>query len=333
MKPDKPNKLQKLVTGFEIIKASTTHEEMTEYAKKGALTGKYLGFPNMHKNYTMSLPGVTDWTGFPRSGKTQVLMEFLMTTSIFYGWRHLLYFPDVGDHKEILADLIHKKTGFTFDKKMHNHITSKQISSVLDWILHHFIILTKKDLRAKITPYQFWDLAVEIKEKEGLHTASIDAWKDMLHETHKFGRDDKYLEDVLSYRNAIAERHGLHLHQIVHPIKTDKNAKGVRVAPSPYDMKGGTEWYNNGKSMVTVHRLYTLDNAVEINWNKIKPRSIGEEGQTIMYFDTSSLRYYWKDGSEKHFATKEYFEPLLDRIKDINDDDNEPLDKQEEIPF
>lgn len=321
----------KLVKGFKIIESSGAHEEMAEYAEKGALTGKYLGFPNMHKNYTMSLPGVTDWTGFPRSGKTQVLMEYLMVTSEYYGWRHLLYFPDVGDHKEILADLIHKKTGMTFDKRFANHITAIEISSVIDWILHHFIILTKEDLRAKMTPYQFWDLAVEIKEKDGLHTASIDAWKDMLHETHKFGRDDKYLEDVLSYRNSIAERHNLHLHQVIHPIKTDKDSSGNRIPPTPYDLKGGTEWYNNGKNMVTVHRPYDQDNSVEIYWNKIKPRSIGNPGKTVMYFDVVKLRYFWKDGDQRHYATEEYFDPLLDKVKDINNNSND--DSQEEIPF
>ncbi len=59
-------KLKKIPQGFKIVKASDTHLQLHDYAKQGALRGKYLGFPNLHKNYTMSLPGVTDWLGLPR---------------------------------------------------------------------------------------------------------------------------------------------------------------------------------------------------------------------------------------------------------------------------
>ena len=274
-----------VIKGFDIIHGSEINERLIKYAEKGALRGEYLGFPNIHKNYTMSLPGVTDWTGFPRSGKSQVHQEFLLNTSLFYGWKHLLYLPDVGNEDEIMSDLIHKYIGKTFDKRYPNRITDVEIMNATPWILEHFLILTKRDLKAKLSPYEFWDLAVQIKKEKGLHTASIDSWKDMRHDVQKFGRDDKYLEDVLSYRNAVAEKHELHFHQVIHPIKTDKDSNGNRMPPTPYDLKGGTEWFNNGKNMITVHRPSGgKDNVVEIFFNKIKPRSIGEVGKAEMFF-------------------------------------------------
>ena len=76
--------------GFKISRAGEVTEKMVDYQKRGALQGVYLGFPNVHKHYSMSIPGVTDWTGFPRSGKTELVTEFLMNTSLFYGWKHSL---------------------------------------------------------------------------------------------------------------------------------------------------------------------------------------------------------------------------------------------------
>ena len=198
-----------------------------------------------------------------------------------------------------------------------------EIVAALPWVLEHFKVLTKKDLKAKLTPYQFWDLAVQIKEEEGLQTATIDAWKDMKHDTKEFGRDDKYLEDVLSYRNAIAERHSLHLHTIIHPLKTDKDTAGNRKPPMPYDLKGGTEWYNNGRNMVTCHRPSGSENMVEIYWNKIKPRSIGEVGMDELYFDVEKFRYYDKDDNERTYAAKDYVKPKYDKIHDTEDDDDD----------
>lgn len=315
-----------IVKGFDIVNGTEINERLEDYAKNGALKGKYLGFSNIHSNYTMSLPGVTDWTGFPQSGKTQVLMEFLICTSEFYGWKHLIYFPDVGNDTEVIADLIHKRTGKSFDKRYKNHITQEEIAKETLWVLEHFKILTKHDLKAKITPYEFWDLAVKLKEEEGLQTASIDAWKDMRHDTSKFGRDDKYLEDVLSYRNSMSDRHGIHFHTIIHPLKTDKDAAGNRKPPSPYDIKGGTEWYNNGRNMVTVHRPSgATDGLVEIYWNKIKPRSIGSVGKSEMYFDVIKFRYYWDNNGENMYAQEKYKKPQDNKIEIEIDNDDLPF--------
>lgn len=293
------------MNGFEIIDNSI-YNKIVEYSKKGALRGKYLGFPNVDEHYSMALPGTTDWTGFPQSGKTQVLMEFLLFTSEQYGWKHLVYFPDVGNPTEIIGDLLHKISGLTFDRRYDNLITEEQIARHLPWLLEHFKILTKVDLKKKLTPYQFWDECARLnKEIEGgIQTGSIDSWKDMYHDTKDFGRDDKYLEDVLSYRNAMSEKHNQHYHTIIHPLKTKEDKDGKRKPPGPYDLKGGSEWYNNAKSQVTVHRPDGGKNEVEIYWNKIKPRSVGKRGMDKLLFDMKKFRYYWLDGDEKVFAEK-----------------------------
>lgn len=322
-----------IIKGFKIVNSSTIHNDVVRYAKQGALRGVYLGFPNVQEHYTMSLPGVTDWTGFPRSGKTQVLMEFLLNTSEYYGWKHLIYFPDVGNSVEIIADLIQKKTGRTFDKRFKNHITEMEIAQELPWITEHFKILTKVDLKAKLTPYQFWDLAVKLKVEEGISTASIDSWKDMKHDTKGFGRDDKYLEDVLSYRNSIAEKHKLHLHTIIHPTRTEKDSSGNRKPPTPYDLKGGTEWFNNGKNMVTVHRPDGKDSKVQIYWNKIKPRSIGSVGVSELNFDLAKFRYYNDDLGNKIFAQKEFVKLKQPNLNKNESDPFKDDGKEEDLPF
>lgn len=51
--------------GFELLTMSNTHEDLMKYRENGAIRGKYLGFPQLHQHYSMSLPGCTDFTGFP----------------------------------------------------------------------------------------------------------------------------------------------------------------------------------------------------------------------------------------------------------------------------
>ena len=296
-----------MIKGFKIIKSQDVLESLLDYRKTYNDRGKYLGFNNINEFYTMQLGSCTDWTGFPRSGKTQVLMEMLLNTSIIHGWKHLVYFPDVGNKIEIVSDLIHKITGKSFNPKHPNHISDDEIYKSIEFITHHFKILTKSDVKAKMTPYEFWDYAVEIKEEEGLHTVCIDSWKDLNHPYDKMGGYATYLEDVLPYRNMIAEEHNLHLHTIIHPKLTEK-VNGKRSAPTPYDLKGGSEWFNSGKCMVTVHREDVGDIKADIFFHKIKPRSIGNTGQATLYFDVEKFVYYEmvdEDHGIKRYAQKE----------------------------
>lgn len=281
-----------MIEGYEIVKGIDVGTALKKFRDTYNTKGKYLGWDSMHNHYSMTLGSNTDWTGFPRSGKSQVLQEALLNTSMWYGWQHLIYFPDVGTHIEVIADLLHKKTGKCFDPKMGNTISDAEITNEIAWLTHHFFILTKKDVKAKMTPVEFWDYAVELKkEHTDLMTASIDAWKDMNHPYKEFGGYGQYLEYVLPYRNHIAEEHNMHLHCIVHPKETEK-VNGKRKPPTPFDMKGGPEWFNSGKCMITVHRESMSDTRVEIYFNKIKPRSAGKTGFIQLWFDEDTLTYY-----------------------------------------
>jgi hypothetical protein len=277
--------------GFKITKAHEVIDDLFRYRNNYHEKGKYLGFEGMDEYYSMSLGNCTDWTGFPMSGKTQVLMECLMNTSRFYGWKHLVYFPDVGSNVEIIADLINKKTGKSFNPSNYNVITDDEILQAIDWITHHFKVLTRSDIKAKMTPIEFWDYAVQLKKDEGLETASIDSWKDLNHPYNDYGGYAQYLEFVLPYRNQIAEDNDLHLHTIIHPKLTEKE-NGKRSAPVPYDLKGGSEWFNSGKCMVTVHREDPTFYKAELYFNKIKPRSNGKIGKHEIFFDKEKLVYF-----------------------------------------
>jgi hypothetical protein len=328
-----------MIKGFKILKREDCHKELLDYREKGAIRGVYLGFPELHELYTISLPGVTDFTGFPQSGKSEILLELLLNTSLYYGWKHLLYVPDVGDKNEIIAILIHKITGKTFDKRFvnSNYISEAEVEKELDWVLYHFKILCKEDLGAKITPYEFWDMAAKLNQESinnkegGIQTATIDSWKDMKHGVglngESFQRDDKYLEDVLSYRNAMSEKHKMHFFTVIHPKSgTEKDKDGNRKPPKPDDLKGGSEWWNNGKTMISIHRTEGHKNEVNFIVTKAKPKTVAKQGSCKLYFDFMLNRFYWDYNGKNTYATKEYFKPTgIAMSENIDDDDQIPF--------
>lgn len=322
----------KTPVGFELLSYNNTRDDLLKYREQGALRGVYLGFPLLHEHYTMALGSCTDFTGTPGSGKSEFLLELLLNTTKFYGWKHLLYVPDVGDKNEVIATLIHKLTGKTFDKRFENsnYISEQEVEKELNWILEHFKVLVKAELKAKITPYEFWEFAAYMKSKDKMIlTATIDSWKDMKHNGHGFGRDDQYLEDVLSFRNAMAEAHQMHFNTIIHPTRTEKDPKtDKRKAPTMYDLKGGTEWANSGKVMITVHRQDGTYNGVDIIITKAKPKSVAKLGVVPMNFDLHKAAFYWIDaGGEKVYANSEYKKPIALQINNNGEED------QDDLPF
>ena len=303
--------------GFKITQAVEVTEALIEYRDTYNEKGKYLGFENLNDLYTMQLGTCTDWTGFPRSGKTQVLMELLLNTSLYYGWKHLVYFPDVGSNVEIIADLLHKKTAKCFNPKYKNVISDKDIYRETEWLLEHFKVLTKADVKAKLTPFEFYDLAASMKDE--IQTASIDSWKDMSHPYNEYGGYAMYLEAVLPYRNQTAEDNNLHIHTVIHPKLTEKE-NGTRKAPTPYDLKGGSEWFNSGKCMITVHRESTETTNADISVHKVKPRSCGNVGFCSLQFDVEKLVYFTTEqtvnGNVKRYATERSKPAKVEAIKE-----------------
>ena len=302
-----------MIEGFKIAEQGDVVLRLFKHRDNYHVKGKYLGFDVLHNHYSMSLGNCTDWTGYPQSGKTQFLMECLVNASKFHGWKHMVYFPDVGTTTEIIADLIQKKTGKSFDPNAENVIKDQEISMGMEWVMRHFHIITRSETKGKLSPKGLWEWAVKFKEENELHTVSIDSWKDLYHDYEKYGGYAQYLEYILPLRNHLAEENNLHFHTIIHPKLTEKE-NGKRVAPTPFDLKGGSEWFNSGKCMITVHRENPEYNEADIIFSKIKPRSNGQIGSIKMKFDKATLCYYVDEMINgrfiKTFSSEENTKPI-----------------------
>jgi len=52
-----------------------------------------------------------------------------------------------------------------------------------------------------------------------------------------------------------------------------------------------------------------MHNQVIINFNKIKPRSVGNIGQLLLWFDKEKFLYYDQDNPEPNVYNKLYAQP------------------------
>lgn len=318
--------------GYKIVRFEDIEDDLANYHKFGAKPGIYLGFKNMKPFYSMRSDGVTDWTGLPQSGKTELLLECLFNASSFYGWKHLLMVPDIGSKIEVLAILIHKYTGKTFDRKYANFIDLKTAFNASTWLLEHFHIMEKVDARAPvINPVDFWKFAVEYKNENNINTATIDSWKDLNHDYGKYGGTyAMYLSNILPIRNELAEKNNIHFHTVIHPKSPRRNKDGRLVHPQVDDMEGGAQWNNSGKTIISVHRASYDTKVADVQILKAKPAIVGKRGMFCLNFDPSKSRYYEIDsinGGHNVYAQKE------DSAKQLLLPSNDFFNNTEEMPF
>lgn len=311
-------------------------KEIEIYLDKDGEPGRFCGFHCLDKHYTHKDSGITDWTGFPASGKTYFLLEVLFNLSERYGKRHILYVPDLGTYKEIISKLIKMYSGKDFTSKYHNQIKIEEIYKHIPWLQHHFIILKRKDIKKPVTAIEFWEYVCDYSDSSGIaHTGIIDSWKNMFKDFKDHGREDLYLDYALSYRNELAEEYGKHFHTIAHATKTEldennvQNGKKKRRIPDANDIKGGGSWFANGKSIITIDYPDKTMNGVDIYISKTKPEDVGKVGAVIgqVFLDMQRGRYYEYHNGEKRYGFDKEVKPTeLTPIKDL-------LTHEEEAPW
>ena len=75
--------------------------------------------------------------------------------------------------------------------------------------------------------------------------------------------------------------------------------------PDMNDLKGGSEWANNGKSIIIVHREFG-SSITDIKVNKAKPRIVGVQGLTTLQYDVKVGAFYETDEN----GNKVFAEPI-----------------------
>lgn len=306
-----------------VEKYSLREQEILRYLNSNGEPGLSVGFQSLEGLYSHRSTGITDWTGFPASGKTYFVLELLITLSEKYGQRHALFVPDLGNYKETWSKIFMMVSGKEFNAKYGNKATEDDIHRHKDWINHHFIILKREDIKKPITPINIWEYVCHYEDSAGIiNNCLIDSWKNLYHNLDG-RREDLYLDYVLNYRNELAEAHDKHFHTIAHAAKTeideynvatdtDGRTKKKRRVPDANDIKGGGSWFASGKNIITVDFPDKKRNSLDIHISKTKPEGVGSVGSVLqrICLDYNRHRYYEMVNGEKRFTFTKAPAPL-----------------------
>ncbi len=300
-------------------------DELMDLNKNGLPKGDKVGFEGLDKLITFGKGGCTDVTGYPFYGKSLVLKEILVSLTVNHNWRHAIYMPDDGIDKMILSNFIHKVTGKRVEPNYPNSMTANEVSKIYLSICDSFVFWGG----GIAEPKQFWDFA----KSEKCDSAVIDSWNYMAHAGDPTRPD--YLRQILAYRNIFMDNNKMHSFIIIHPKNPDplQVKDGNVKKPTVYNIMGGSEWNNNGRNILVVHKNDKMDYSLpyDISTDKIKPKHLGEVGFCSLHLDWNEQRYY--ERIQDGYETKKVFaygsppeivkDPMHESLFEVKD--NEPF--------
>ncbi len=299
-------------------------DELIEFNKNGYPKGYSVNHQDFPIDFALGT--CTDITGYPFFGKSLILKEIIVSLAINHDWKFAVYMPDDGSDREVMANLIHKMTGKTVVPNYPNSMTPKEISKWYLQAANSFIFVDKPF----VEPKAFWDFAKANK----CQGAVVDSWNYMAHEGSAVSTE--YLRDILAYRNTFMQNNNMHSFIVIHPKNPDPKAvKEGRVnKPTVYDLMGGSEWNNNGRNLVIVHKQdksnYSEPYLVSVE--KVKPKHYGTLGQCYLNLKWDNQRFYTMNHETQ---MREYAYGLEEKVIDplnsftpttqFNSSNNEPF--------
>lgn len=290
----------------KIVDITQFQDELFHMAKYGQQRGILVGFPSLDKLYSIKPGTTTIIYGYPTSGKSQLLIQFLVSLAS-QGKKSLIMTPETGTSAEIFAEFIHCLTGKTFTKTQNYTITERELYNVIPFI-KDYIKVVEVEEKAPNTD-EFNEITKEAIRDYGIFASCFDNWNDLSHDIS--GREDLYIEKAIPSFNRLARKEQIHIFGVWH-AKSPQIEKGEKFpkAPTPFDIKGGSAIYSKAMNLIGVHRDYEehaegwrQTNTAQVIVSKVKPKIVGQKGFCKLEFDTWENCYFEDRGERIYLET------------------------------
>ena len=292
-------------------------------------------FPTLAPHWSWLPDEVTLVTGWPGHGKSELMLQLMLTKSVYEDWKWALYVPENMPARRIITKLVQSYVGQTANPKSLSRMSFAQFEDASQWVLRHFHLINPRKAASLTELLPVLRHAVQTHQVKG---CLIDPWNALASNLKDYGgREDEMLRAQLNDLLDFAED----LHQCVvvcaHPsgdARTKDKEMNLKV-PDQYSVSGGRMWANKVDNFLVVHRPYADDDptntAVDFYARKIK-----QEGLVGMKTPKEGVRLSYERGTSRYLDPKLGHAPLdvLARQRFKNTGTNEVLTAtQGTVPF
>jgi hypothetical protein len=266
-------------------------------------------FPTLAPYWSWLPDEVTLVTGWPGHGKSEFMLQLMLTKSVYEGWKWALYVPENMPARRIITKLVQSYVGQTANPKSPSRMSFAQFEDASQWVLAHFHLINPRQATTLAELLPVLRHAVATHQVKG---CLIDPWNALSGNLRDFGgREDEMLKSQLNELLDFAEDHHQCVVVCAHPsgdARTKDKEMNLKV-PDQYSVSGGRMWANKVDNFLVVHRPYADDDpsntAVDFYARKIK-----QEGLVGMKTPKEGVRLTFERGTSRYFDPKLGISPL-----------------------
>lgn len=282
----------------DVVDMEDEASRILRYYHEGAGTAVPLGIPSLDKHYKV-LPGnLIILMGIPTHGKTAFARMMMVSLAKKYGWRWGMHSTEEKPRQELWMQLIRAYLGRPIWRagNQRERLTEDDIREATPWLSQYFHLFSPHDRLA--TPQEVVKAARQMVRSRGIKAFMLDPWSglDLSRDRRKGEREDEYLNRSLSEMRLLAEKHNMAFVIVAHPkTMRETDQQGNLIPPSPYDLSGGSQWYNRADDILCIHRPSTPDFASQVITYKIKKQDVSGRPSRYpidLFYNTATGRYF-----------------------------------------
>lgn len=222
------------------------------------------------------------FTGYPGSGKSEFLNFLAMKYSANTKEKVALYSPEAYPVEGLLVSLVQARC-----EKYYKLIPDGEWSACLDFLHENFYFVTYKDIPMS---HDILNVYAELREK-GVRMFITDPFN-YLADMSGSGMMSQNLNAALSRMKQFAVDYDCLNLIIEHPRSPILGKDGSLPEPSPWQLYGGSMWWNKMDVIASLQRpIDDSNNSVLLKTWKVKnQRVVGKKGQTELLWDYGVYR-------------------------------------------
>jgi twinkle protein len=304
-----------------VIKANDIYNDLLDYFNVGIQKGLELEFFEIDKYINWETGRLAVVTGIPSHGKSEFVDFIISRLNVLHGWKAGFFTPENYPLKFHYAKMFEKLAG----KRFHKDWSSESLfNQVYDYINDNFFYILNED---NFTLDEIITNAKYLVRNLGIKILVIDPYNKIDHSIGNLS-ETQYISNFLDQMGNFARFYDCLVFLIAHPRKME-NEGHKHKCPTLYDISGSAHFYNKCDYGFTIYRKRDEDtrefiHEVEVHWQKIKFRHLGETGTSTLKYNYNNGRFESGDKTVNDYDTSNWLE------KKSNNKELLPIN---EVPF
>ena len=272
-----------------IIKASDIYGDIVDLFNNGVQPGMKIGVPFVDQCITWETRRLAIVTGIPSHGKSEFVDYIISRLNVLHGWKAAYFTPENYPLKFHYAKMFEKYIGSKFKRseseEIEFDIAFEHINSNI------FYIMDEDDFTADT----ILSAAVNLVKSRGIKILVIDPYNKLDHRQERGETETLYISKFLDKLTVFAKMHDVLVFLIAHPTKMKKEGNVFEI-PTLYHISGSAHFYNKCDYGFCIYRTIDinsnkLNDHIQIHWQKIKFRHLGEGGISYLDYNINNGRF------------------------------------------